>query len=70
MTSEDNEIDELQCSDCGRVLKEEGKGLRWGKCQVCGDIICLDCMYYNRVKREGLFEYYNDVVRVCKKHRV
>ncbi|MCP8310162.1 MAG: hypothetical protein L6M37_01320 [Candidatus Methylarchaceae archaeon HK02M1] len=67
---ESDEEKELQCKDCGRILGFEGRGLRWEKCQICGDIICLDCTYYNRVKREGLFDYYYDVVRVCKKHRI
>ena len=70
---------EVICSDCGKVMLAKDKGLQWHRsgmdvrfgwdaCQVCGAIICLDCAYYNRVKRKGLYRYYYDVMRVCKEH--
>jgi len=62
--------EKLKCSDCGRVLSVKDQGLKWERCQVCEAIICVNCMYYNRVRREGLYSYYYDVVRVCKKHRI
>ncbi|MGB9659163.1 MAG: hypothetical protein ACPLY9_01370 [Nitrososphaerales archaeon] len=58
----------VKCSDCGRVLSVKDHGLKWDRCQVCNSIICVNCMWYNRVRKEGLYSYYYDVIRVCRKH--
>ncbi|MEM3437288.1 MAG: hypothetical protein QXP55_01975 [Nitrososphaerales archaeon] len=59
----------VKCSDCGRILLVKDQGLKWDKCQVCEAIICVNCMWYNRVRKEGLYNYYY-VVRVCRNHMI
>ncbi|MEM3382448.1 MAG: hypothetical protein QXL52_06375 [Nitrososphaerales archaeon] len=58
----------VKCSDCGRILLMKDQGLKWDKCQVCEAIICVNCMWYNRIRKEGFHSYYYDVVRVCRNH--
>jgi len=58
----------VKCSDCGRLLSINDRGTTWERCHVCGAIICINDMYYNRVQMKGRYSYYYDAIRVCKKH--
>jgi len=55
----------MQCIECGRVIDPKKEG--WRKCQMCGSSICCDHTRYMRVRRQGLYGYYFDAVRVCSK---
>lgn len=66
MTSNNEVV--TKCTHCGRIIEPDEK--TWRKCFMCGDPICLLHTYFLRTRRQGLYDYYDDVVRVCKRCRI
>jgi predicted RNA-binding Zn-ribbon protein involved in translation (DUF1610 family) len=63
-----NELKIFKCTQCGRAIEPDEK--TWRKCFMCGDPICLEHTYFLKTRRQGLYDYYDDVVRVCKRCRI
>ena len=59
---------EGKCVECGRIVDPSERD--WRKCYMCGDPICIEHSYYLKTKVKGLYDYYYDTVRVCKRHKV
>ena len=51
----------LKCSSCGRKIEE--KNAR--KCEICGKVVCLDCLSYFAVYKRSVYRDYEDLVPVC-----
>ncbi len=59
---------ENKCVECGRFVDPSER--EWRKCYMCGDPICIEHSYYIKTRVKGLYEYYNDTVRVCKRDKI
>ncbi|MFQ6135302.1 MAG: hypothetical protein ACE5KU_05765 [Nitrososphaerales archaeon] len=58
----------LKCTQCGRAIKPDER--TWRRCFMCGDSICVEHTYFIRTRRQGLYDYYDDIVRVCRRCRI
>ncbi|MCL4436897.1 MAG: hypothetical protein M1503_12795 [Thaumarchaeota archaeon] len=58
----------VKCVECGSVIPLGEKA--WRKCFMCGDPICIEHTYFIRTRRQGLYDYYDDAVRVCRRCRI
>jgi len=55
------------CSGCGKGLLMEDIGKKWGKCEFCGNPICITCSHYVGAMIRGLWKDYIDIRKVCRK---
>lgn len=56
----------MECSECGKELREDERGITWRECSFCGKPVCLDCIRYVAVKRKGIYKEFVDTIPVCK----
>jgi hypothetical protein len=55
----------MRCSTCSKELKED-ECVTWRECSFCKSPICLDCIRYTAIRRQGLYKEYIDTIPVCK----
>ena len=51
----------LKCSSCGKEIEERMAR----NCEICGKIVCLDCLSYFAVYKRSVYRDYEDLVPIC-----
>lgn len=54
-------MDTVKCSVCGKEM--DFKNAR--ECEICGKIVCLDCLGYFAVYKRSVYRDYENLVPVC-----
>ncbi len=54
-------MEEVKCSACGKEI-DVGEAR---KCEICGKVVCLDCLSYFAVLKRSVYKDYEELVPVC-----